>query len=317
MSYTNIIKIHRSGSSSRFSRRLQRRRRLKNNDASLRNAAIANSKVCLFTPASSAMEKEEAMGRRGDRGGGGWQGYCAKWPRRRVWQSAHRAFVLSLMDYLYSPLSCSSDVYLTVDDIVPSYAEHSRNLERLSLAAREKGTPERDWRKQARDEIRRKRRHERDNTTTTQQALAATSNREKMLLRSQRYRALFWRTSARACQLRSVSANRVPPRCKRIIARVDTMYANFAMRLVVIRNTKVAHNCSILPHKRARAHTTMSFHHWILFWSYNNVALPLHIKYGKTRNKPSFFFNCQNSRVTLSQKLLLIGTPTEEWFNYF
>lgn len=97
----------------------------------------------------------------------------------------------SLMDSLYSPLSCSSDVYLTVDDIVPSYAEHSRNFERLSLAAREEGTPERDWRKQMRGEIRRKGRRERDNTTTTRQALAATSNREKMLLRSQRYRALF------------------------------------------------------------------------------------------------------------------------------
>lgn len=30
---------------------------------------------------------------------GGWQGHCAKWPRRRVWQSAHRTFVLSLMNY--------------------------------------------------------------------------------------------------------------------------------------------------------------------------------------------------------------------------
>lgn len=40
-----------------------KKKKIKNDDASLQNTAIANSKVCLFTLASSAIEKEEAMGR--------------------------------------------------------------------------------------------------------------------------------------------------------------------------------------------------------------------------------------------------------------
>lgn len=195
--------------------------------------------------------RRKGSGEGGGRGGS-WQGHCAKWPRRRVWQSAHQAFVLSLMNSL-----------LTAQLLVRRALDRRRHcpvvrgaLTRYEKSRGErKGTPGHETR--IMDEMRTKRmprsrcKHDDDEDD----ALAATSNREKMLLRSQRYCALFWRTSVRACQLRPISANHVSPRCKCIyIGRADAMYVyTYFVARLVLRNESCSRLLNIATLAGARA----------------------------------------------------------------
>lgn len=183
---------------------------------------------------------------------------------------------------LYSPLSCSSDAHLTVDDIVPVVRGTLTGYGKSR--GERKGTPGDEAR--IMDEMRMKRtpRSRCGHDDDDNDALAATSNREKMLLRSQRYRALFWRTSARACQLRPASANHVPPRCK-CIYRASRRYVcicirqfrgawrvSYSTKRKLLTVAQYYHTC-----RRARARPYPP----TIFERNNNVILPSRMKCGR------------------------------------